>query len=89
MKINKYTKVSINIVLIFTTIMLASIIPDMFPQIFGDWLCKGCTYREADYAHYHLPTWHCGYRHWIWCAMGLSLFVVQVVRMIYIVDKDE
>ena len=100
MKTTKYTKVSINIILVFLIVMLASLIPGTYPEFFGDWFCKGSGVRRADYSYplcdygvganqFHLPVWHWGYRHWIWMVMGISLFIVQCIRIGYIIDKEE
>ena len=99
MKTSIYTKVSINIIIIFVTIIASSLIPDYFPNLFGDWLCQGSIeqiqdtyyYKGCNYANegFHNSQWHWGYRHWIWMCMGLSLFIVQVVRIIVLIDKKD
>lgn len=94
---NIFTKVSINIVLVFMTMMVFSFIPDMFPKFFGDVLCvtgnspdhQFCVegYRYANNAH-GPGEWHWGYRHWLWSFMGLFLFIVQIVRIIILIEDN-
>lgn len=97
MKTNIYLKVSINIVYVFMVAILVSFIPDSLHEFFGDWLCNGSgTYDPSSYSytgfHYgdcgrHDPSWHWGYRHWLWSFMGIILFVVQVIRIGTIINK--
>lgn len=97
---NKYTWLSINVVLIFLTGMVMSMVPDLFPDLFGDWICEGCVridrgaffeYKGCDFGPQdsHSPTWHWGYRHWLFFIMGIILFIIQVGRVIQIIDKEE
>lgn len=97
-------KVSIRIVLLFTLTMALSFIPEYCHTLFGDWLCKGsgvvigheyltpvyslCNYSVGIY-EYHDPTWHWGYRHWLWQLMGLSLALVQIVNIIIIINTED
>ncbi len=98
---DKSIKISSRIVLIFVCAMVFSVIPEYFP-VFGDWVCEGsgekiytngsiygnyegCTFGE-DY--FHKPETHWGYRHWLFCMMGLSLFITQVVFLIGFIDKE-
>lgn len=101
---NKHLKVSLNIVAVFVVVMLVSFIPDQFPKFFGDWQCEGRSYSYVDVGNgrfdyktigcdhgvnNHLPSWHWGYRHWLFIIMGLLLFVVQVIRIGGIINEDE
>ena len=45
----------------------------------------GCDYWDTK----HNPTWHWGYRHWLFFSMGVCLFIVQVVDIINFIDKEE
>lgn len=96
----KVTELSLRIILIFVTAILASFIPDNFPSFFGDWHCvtgsglyiyKGSTNIEGHFQYCslygsHLPTWHFGYRHYLWCIMGIVLFIIQIV---YLINKND
>ena len=93
---NKYTSVSIRIILIFTCAILMSYAPILFPDFFGDWNCVGANYNHnsnlvgclyADCGR-HNPSIHWGYQHWLWFFMGLSLMVVQVIAMINFINKE-
>ena len=48
---------------------------------------------DANWSHYeligcyyaggiHNPTWHYGYRHWLFLAMGVSIFIIQLIDII-------
>jgi hypothetical protein len=78
--------------LIFIIAILGTLIPDSFPQFFGDWKCNGSVeveavnnYRQFEGCHYrpsaHEPSTHWGYRHWLWAIMSLTLFAIQVVKV--------
>ena len=71
--------------------MVASYIPELFPNFFGDWLCEGtgnylsnlnhfekCNYAGSSY-NFHNPTWHWGYRHFLFFIMGAVLFIIQAI----------
>jgi hypothetical protein len=86
----KTTIISIRIVALFSSAILMSLIPEQFPNFFGDWTCnasekllcyKGCM---GDLGH-SIPTSHWGYRHFLFFAMGLVLFIVQIFS---IFNKD-
>ena len=86
-------KVSFRIIAIFGIAFIMSFIPDLTPNTFGDWLCEGYGSYNDNVKHcmvrgYHDAQYHWGYRHWVWFAMGLSLFIVQVVDIINLIDKD-
>lgn len=91
----KLFKISIQIIFMFVSAMLISIIPENL-ELFGDWTCSGSgtfvapTYHYVDghfqrcnYAQfgYHDAIRHWGYRHWLFCIMGLCLFVVQIFKL--------
>ena len=97
MKISIYTKLSFNIVAIFVVVILMSLVPDQFPDFFGDWHCAGKawgketeSYIGCDYggAWPHLPAWHWGYQHWLWFLMGICLFIVQIARISTIIADN-
>ena len=79
-------KLTLKIAVIFIIIILASFIPDNFHSFFGDWECQGgaldisgenyhgCTYTGSS----HGPCWHYGFRHWVWIAMGIVIFFVNI-----------
>ena len=95
---NPFLKISLNIVAVFAILMLASFLPDYLRDFFGDEYCSGWivnpnTKEMEMFWHYgsehKTPTYHWGYRHWLWSAMGLFLFVFQVVRVAMIIDKSK
>lgn len=98
---NKYVKISLQVLLVFSTLILVSFIPDYLHDFFGDTLCEGRVYNRmgdfsknyysgCDYLDYneHNPMWHWGYRHWIWIIMGVCLFIIQLVRVGDIIDDS-
>jgi hypothetical protein len=74
-----------------------SFVPENFREFFGDWQCEGSHYNPSDNSHSgcvytsyydnHPPTWHWGFRHWIWMIMGVTLFIYNVVLIIIKIDK--
>ena len=95
----KSIKISIRIIAIFICAIFFSLIPDEFPSFFGDIHCNGrdymgmqyvSQYTGCNYGQYsHGDTNHWGYRHWLFFLMGISLFVVQVVSIVYFIDKKD
>jgi len=102
MKTSIYTQVTVNIVAVFIVVILMSFVPDYFYNFFGDWKCEGsryvseagniwgnrigCTYGDSGN---HNPKWHWGYRHWIWFFMGITLFIVQFIRIVNLIDNHQ
>lgn len=43
----------------------------------------GCTLGGS-----HLPTWHWGWRHWLWCFMSILLFLCSSVRIVIFIKKN-
>lgn len=48
----------------------------------------GCDYGTNDRTA-HNPCWHWGYQHWLWFFMGICLFVVQIFRIVQIINKKQ
>lgn len=85
--------ISLRVIALFVIAILVSFIPDYSHEFFGDWLCEGSKFGKfmpetgASYSHYerigcdvggkHNSTWHWGYRHWLFFAMGAVLFIIQ------------
>lgn len=61
--------------------MFVSFIPDYLHGFFGDEYCKVPNHWYAGGMH-DTPTWHWGYRHWLFIIMGIALFIVQVINLI-------
>lgn len=88
----KILKLTLRIVLLGLTAMVASYIPDLFPNFFGDWLCEGtgnyldnlnhferCNYTNLNGRYdFHNPEWHWGYRHYVYLVTCIVLLVVQI-----------
>lgn len=45
----------------------------------------GCDQGAPQVAHN--PEWHWGYQHWMWFAMGIALFIVQIFRIVNITEN--
>ena len=83
----------------FAIIMAASFIPDNYHSLFGDWLCQGSGipiktdyfygnyFERCNYSNcgIHAPTWHWGFRHYVWMALGLTFLMINIVEL----TKDE
>ncbi len=93
MNMNFYTKLSLQVIVLFLSIIFASFIPDYLHSFFGDWICTGSVwdgnkYSGCDYLNYsHNPKMHWGPRHWWWTSMMLILAVIQTIRIIVWIDK--
>lgn len=91
-------KLSLKIIAIFSAMFLLSFIADDLHDLFGDWLCEGTRHGRlipetgASWSHYeligcdyggrHNPTWHYGYRHWIYITMCVVLFCYNMGKSI-------
>lgn len=91
----KNLKVSLRIIGLFGVAIFISKVPEFAPSFFGDWFCIGSGENhttskiQCDIGMGHLPTWHWGYQHWLFFAMGLSLAFVQVMDIINILNKED
>lgn len=90
-------KVSIHIIIVFIIAIAMSLVPDLYPNFFGDWLCVGHFNQNVgclvdgnlEWSSFHNPTWHWGYRHYLWFFMGLCLFILQVAEIIRVLYTSE
>lgn len=92
---SKTTEISLRIATMFLFAIGMSFIPEIFPTFFGDEICTGSGdltianqgypvhYEFCDYDYYHNKTIHWGYRHWLYLTMGISLFITQVISLIW------
>ena len=88
-----------HVMIVFVIIILLSFIPEQFSSFFGDWKCAGSgeVLSRGEYIHYsncdsggfHLAVTHWGFRHWLWLAMGLIIFVIQIFRIVSIFKDKE
>ena len=71
--------------------MAASFIPEHLRDYMGDWQCDGSGksigyegYEKCNYAAsaYHDPTWHWGWRHWLFQLFGLVFCIINVIRIV-------
>lgn len=83
--------------MVFLTAILLSLLPDLYPKLFGDWFCQGqigqdvhgCLYGASGKYSEHNAIFHWGYRHWLFFAMGLCLFAFHVYRIVLLINKGE
>lgn len=95
MKANFYLRISINLIIVFLTVMIMSFLPDYLHEVFGDNFCVGnvegkdyCEYGWSKYQNPHKNEWHWGYRHWLWVILGALLFLVQGARIMNIIFNE-
>ncbi len=89
MENRKFLKAAIRIFIAFAIAFALSFIPENFHQFFGDTYCQGRQlidgqYKGCDVEHLysdHLPTWHYGFRHYLWALMGCALFALQIISI--------
>lgn len=96
-----YILISFRIILLFTTAILMSFIPDYLPEIF-DVKCGGSqqTFNLGSYRYQcsgimtdsdmipHKPQYHWGYRHFLFCLMGICLFILQAGEIIIKLNEN-
>lgn len=85
-------KLSLRIILLGIVAMASSYIPELYPNIFGDWHCEGSisiatekpfSYTGCNYGtDFHHSTWHWGYRHYLYLLMCIILLIVQIKDII-------
>ena len=90
----KHFKIMGRIVLLFSIVILMSFIPESNREFFGDWQCNGGDYYKKEGCLYgadfvHGPTWHWGFRHWIWMFMGIALFIYNTVLIGITLNKNK
>lgn len=91
---NKYTKISLNIIVVFAIAMAMSYVADSMHVFFGDWYCDGNPnalhpYRCSSNEYLHAAGYHWGWRHYLWMAMCLCLFVIQAFRISEIINSKD
>ncbi len=102
MKKHFFTLISLQVIAIFTTAILVSIIPDHLHAFFDDEYCTGSGnyifQTQTMLGHWencpldrgsHGPTWHWGYRHILWYWMGVALALIQIIRLGYFINKNK
>lgn len=95
---NFYSKLSLQVIFVFAVIIISTFIPDQFHSFFGDQMCSGNliggdnSYRCSDgwtrYQYPHQGEWHWGARHYLWCMMGIVLFILQCFRIGNIINDE-
>jgi len=100
---NNWYWLYIQLFIMMSAIMLFSFIPEYLHDFFGDWQCGGyegnyvhkdgesnyivtnnkCLYKQQD----HNPTWHWGFRHWVFTLFGTVLTILNIIRVIDLFDK--
>ncbi len=100
MNLIKSIKISVNVIMIFGIAISMSIVPELYPSFFGDWKCVG-NYKSTTTLYHgcmeyynmanelHEPTMHWGYRHFLYLFMGIALFLIQVSRVVYLINKND
>jgi len=101
MKINKSQKISLKVILLFTIAIFSTFVGDYLHSFLGDWKCLGSgilndsiynpIYKYCNYAEcgFHDPTWHWGYRHWLYLVMCITLFIIQIIDIISFADSKQ
>jgi hypothetical protein len=95
MKLSRWNYLYLNLLMMMAVMMAVSFLPEHFHAFFGDWKCDGnlghiddkslvfekgtCYYRGI---FQHEPTWHWGFRHWIFFAFGLLFTIISIVRIV-------
>lgn len=98
MKIKKSQVISLKVILLFSIAILSTFIGDYLHEFFDDYHCDGSgnrvelgIYEKCNYGEYgiHGPTWHWGYRHWLYLCMCIVLFIIQVVDIVKYAQSEK
>ncbi len=85
-------KTQLKIFILFAIALLGTFVPETFPEFFGDWKCNGSSYDWKTYTltgdckykdQQHGPTTHWGFRHHIWFLCGVTLFIYNMVNILF------
>jgi hypothetical protein len=82
-------KNKLKILVMFAVIFCMSFVPDYTHELFGDWQCNGGKVEYINnnliregclYSHdTHGPSWHWGFRHWLWVIAGLTFTIWTII----------
>lgn len=93
MKLIKFTVwsgLSLRIIALFFTAMLVSFSPALFRDFFDDSLWPEDDGRWHSHGLNAIDEkWDWGYRHYLYFFMCIALFIVQAVRLIKWINKNE
>lgn len=86
-KLNRISLIIISTFIVMITMSLITIIPQVM-EFMGDFKCnvKEFHYGTGDYVLEH---WHYGWTHWLYIMMGLCLFIIQIIRVIFIIEEKK
>jgi len=88
-KVSNWEKVSLRIIMLFVVAMIFSFIPEIsfMRDFFGD---VYCSIEHTSFEDQHSePTWHWGWRHWLFLFMGVALFITQAIKLGFFIDKTK
>lgn len=89
MKTSKLMLITLRIIFVFVVGIIMSYFGDQLHSFFGDNYCTVyLDYHCPDNGH-TFPTYHWGWRHWLFMFMGICLFILQVVDIVITIDKKE
>jgi len=78
--------ISLKVILLFIVAIFSTFIGDYLHSFFGDNFCNIPHHLYGGDYHDN-PTWHWGYRHWLYSAMCIVLFLIQAIDIInYIIE---
>lgn len=92
---SKWNCLYVQLLIMMAVMMAVSFIPEHFREFFGDMKCDGnfghtddtewvfdkgsCYYRGI---MEHQPTWHWGFRHWLFFTFGIAFTIISIVRIV-------
>lgn len=88
-KLNLWYGLSLRIIALFVTAIIVSFSPELLRDFFGD-----VQYVPNEWGHVFSggiidEKWDWGYRHFLYFYMCLCLFIVQAVRLVKWINKNE
>src|SRR5687767_11387238 len=87
MKISFYTKLSLQVIVLFVCIMAVNLIPDLFPDGWFYYYCKGGVHNHSMIPEHTFPVYHWTFQRWMFLIMGIVLFIIQFARIVGLMHK--
>ena len=89
MKLNKPNRITLVVLSTFAIMMAMSLITSIesIMLLMGDTKCniRDWHYGKSEYVSEH---WHYGWTHWLYIIMGACLAIVQIVRIVIILEEE-
>jgi len=89
MTISKTNSVDFKVTMLFVSAILSTFISDYLSSFFGDYRCNLIKIRHHFIIYEYEIHYHWGYRHWLYFAMCVVLFVIKAVSIINYIGPEK